>query len=59
MMNIRDWESRKTHQAWGTGSGNPVLMVLTCMVANIIALIVAILICSFVVDDGPNDLGNG
>jgi hypothetical protein len=34
-------------------------MVLICMVANIIALIVAILICSFVVDDGPNDLGNG
>jgi hypothetical protein len=59
MKNIRDWESRRTHQAWGTGSGNPALMVLACLVVNIIALIVAIVICSFVIEDGPNDLGYG
>jgi hypothetical protein len=59
MMNIRDWESRRTHQAWGTGYGNPALMVLACLVVNIIALIVAVVICVFVIDDGPNDLGPG
>ena len=59
MKNIRDWESCRTHQAWGTGSGNPALMVLACLVVNIIALIVAILICSFVIEDGSNDLGYG
>jgi hypothetical protein len=59
MINIRDWESRRTHQAWGTGSGNPALMILTCLVINIIALIVAIVICAFVIEDGSNDLSYG
>lgn len=59
MINIRDWESRRTHQAWGTGSGNPALMILTCLVINIIALIVAIVICAFVIEDGSNDFSYG
>jgi len=58
-MNIRNWESRRTHQAWGTGSGNPVFMLLACLVANIIALIVAIVICVVEINDGPNDYGEG
>jgi hypothetical protein len=59
MINIRDWESRRTHQAWGTGTGNPALMILTCLVVHIIALIVAVVICLFVIEDGSNDLGHG
>jgi uncharacterized membrane protein len=59
MKNIRDWESRRTHQAWGTGSGNPALMVLACLVVNIIASIVAIVFNLAVIDDGNNDYGYG
>lgn len=58
-MNLRDWESRRTHAAWGTGSGSPALMVLTCVVVNVIALIVAIVINVTVVKDGSNDFANG
>jgi hypothetical protein len=41
-MNIRRLESHATYQAWGTGSGNPTFMILTCLVVNIISLMVAI-----------------
>jgi len=58
-MNIRDWESRRTLQVWGTGSGNPALMVLACLVANTIASIVAIVFNLAVIDDGTNDYGYG
>lgn len=58
-MNIRDWESRRTHQAWGTGSGSPAFMVLTCLVVNIIALIVTILFNLVVIKDGYNDYAGG
>lgn len=58
-MNIRDWESRRTHAAWGTGSGSPALMVLTCVVVNIIALIVTIVINILVNEDGDNDYSLG
>lgn len=58
-MNIRDWESRRTHQAWGTGSGSPAFMILTCLVVNIIALIVTIVINLVVIRDGYNDFGYG
>jgi hypothetical protein len=59
MMDIRAWESRRTHQAWGTGSGSPAFMVLTCLVVNTIALIVTIIINLTVVNDGSNDYGEG
>jgi hypothetical protein len=59
MINIRDWESRRTHQAWGTGSGSPALMVLACLVVNFIALIVGIIINLTVINDGPNDYSYG
>jgi hypothetical protein len=58
-MNIRNYESRGTHQAWGTGSGSPALMVLTCLVVNFIALIVTIVVNTTVVKDGSNDYGEG
>lgn len=58
-MNLRDWESRRTHAAWGTGSGSPALMVLTCVVVNIIALIVTVVINVTVIKDGINDYSNG
>lgn len=58
-MNIRNWESRRTHQAWGTGSGNPALMILSCLVVNIIALIVTIIVNTTVINDGSNDYGEG
>lgn len=58
-MNLRDWESRRTHAAWGTGSGSPAFMVLTCIVVNIIALIVAVVINVTVIKDGTNDFANG
>lgn len=58
-MNIRDWESRRTHQAWGTGSGSPAFMVLACLVVNIVALIVTIVINLVVIKDGYNDFGYG
>jgi hypothetical protein len=34
-------------------------MILTCLVVHIIALIVAVVICLFVIEDGSNDLGHG
>lgn len=58
-MNIRNYESRRTHQAWGTGSGSPAFMVLTCLVVNFIALIVTIVVNTTVVKDGSNDYGEG
>jgi hypothetical protein len=58
-MNIRDLESRRTHQAWGTGSGSPALMVLVCLVVNFIALVVVIVINLTVINDGSNDYGYG
>lgn len=58
-MNIRNYESRKTHQAWGTGSGSPAFMVLTCLVVNFIALIATIVVNTTVVKDGSNDYGEG
>jgi hypothetical protein len=58
-MNIRDWESRRTHRAWGTGSGNPTLMVLTCLVVNLVALVLGIVFNLVVIEDGPNDYGYG
>ena len=58
-MNIRNYESRQTHQAWGTGSGSPALMVLTCLVVNFITLIVTIVINLTVINDGSNDYSEG
>lgn len=59
MRNIRDWESRKTHLAWGTGSGNPALMVLACLVANFITLVLGIAFALAVTGDGYNDYSSG
>jgi hypothetical protein len=59
MRNIRDWESRRTHQAWGTGSGNPALMVLTCLIANLVAFLATVVVSVAVVGDGHNDYGEG
>lgn len=58
-MNLRSYESRATHQAWGTGSGSPAFMVLACLVVNFIALIVTIVVNTTVVKDGSNDYGEG
>ena len=58
-MNIRNYESRQTHQAWGTGSGSPAFMVLTCLFVNFIALVVTIAINLTVNNDGNNDYGEG
>jgi hypothetical protein len=58
-MNLRSYESRRTHQAWGTGSGSPAFMVLTCLVANLVTLIVAIIVNLTVVRDGSNDYSEG
>lgn len=58
-MNIRDWESRRTHQAWGTGSGSPAFMILTCLAVNVISLIITIAFNVAVIDDGNNDFGLG
>jgi hypothetical protein len=58
-MNIRNYESRQTHQVWGTGSGSPALMVLTCLIVNFIALIVTIVINLTVINDGSNDYSEG
>ena len=58
-MNLRNYESRATHQAWGTGSGSPAFMVLACLVVNFIALIVTIVVNTTVVRDGSNDYGEG
>jgi hypothetical protein len=59
ILNIRKYESRRTHQAWGTGSGSPAFMVLTCLVANFITLIVTIIVIMTVVSDGYNDYSDG
>jgi hypothetical protein len=59
MKNIRDWESRRTHQAWGTGSGNPALMVLTCLIVNVIALLATVVVAVVVATDGQNDYAEG
>ena len=58
-MNIRDYESRRTHLAWGTGSGSPAFMVLACLVVNFIALIVTVVVNLTVVKDGNNDYSPG
>ena len=58
-MNIRVWESRRTHQAWGTGSGSPAFMVLTCLVVNIMSFITALVVNSTVIADGSNDYSEG
>lgn len=58
-MNLRNYESRGTHLAWGTGSGSPAFMVLCCLVANFIALIVSVGINVSVVEDGHNDYSEG
>jgi hypothetical protein len=59
MKNIRDWESRRTHQAWGTGSGNPALMVLTCLIVNVIAFLATVVVSVVVATDGHNDYTEG
>lgn len=56
-MNLRDWESRRTHQAWGSGSGSPAFMILSTLVANIIALIVTTIVNLLINEDGSNDYG--
>lgn len=56
-MAIRDWESRQTRQVWGTGSGNPALMVLTCLVVNLVSLIVSTAFNATVANREDNDLG--
>ncbi|KAI5238716.1 hypothetical protein E4T42_08912 [Aureobasidium subglaciale] len=58
-MNIRKYESRKTHQVWGSGHGSPSLMILTSLIVNTIALLVVIIVNTTVVDDGSNDYGQG
>jgi hypothetical protein len=58
-MNIRNYESRATHLAWGTGSGSPAFMVLACLILNFIALIVTVIINTTVVEDGHNDYNEG
>jgi len=58
-MNLRNYESRGTHLAWGTGSGSPAFMILACLVVNFIALIVTIGINTTVVEDGHNDYSEG
>ena len=58
-MNLRNYESRATHLAWGTGSGSPAFMVLACLVVNFIALIITIIINITVVNDGHNDYNEG
>lgn len=56
-MAIRDWESRQTQRVWGTGSGNPAFMVITCLVANLITLVVSIAVNATVANHEDNDLG--
>lgn len=56
---IRDWESRRTHQAWGTGWGSPALMVLVCLVVNVVSLIVSIAVNATVANRRDNDYGYG
>lgn len=58
-MTLRNYESRATHQAWGTGSGNPPFMILACLVVNFIALIATIVVNATVNRDGSNDYLEG
>ena len=58
-MNIRDWESRRTHQAWGTGSGSPTFMILACLLVNLITFIIGAVFAVAVTGDGHNDYAYG
>lgn len=58
-MNIRWWESRRTHQEWGTGYGNPPLMILISLAINVISLVVAV-VCTLIVSrDLQDNYGGG
>lgn len=59
IMNIRNWESRQTRLAWGTGAGNPAFMVLACLIVNLITIIIAIIFSLLVTNDGYNDYSRG
>ncbi|KAM0714820.1 hypothetical protein Q7P37_009284 [Cladosporium fusiforme] len=59
MNNLRNWESRRTHQAWGTGSGNPAFMILACIAVNLITLVIALVFALAVTGDGYNDYSHG
>ena len=57
-MFLRDWQSTRTRQAWGT-TASPIVLLLVCLIANIIALIVSIAINATVANEPDNDLGEG
>jgi hypothetical protein len=58
-MGIRRWESRRTHQEWGTGYENPTLMILISLIINVISLIVAVVCTLTVIRDLEENYGGG
>lgn len=57
-MPLRTWESSHTHHAWST-TASPIFLLLVCLVANIIALIVSIVINVTSANEPGNDFGPG
>lgn len=54
-MNFRNWESRKTRDAWGTGYGSPSLMVFACLVINLMNFVVMVAINATIANEPYND----
>jgi len=55
-MALQTWESPRTRQAWSTTT-SPALLLLITLVANLIALIVAIVINITSANQPENDYG--
>lgn len=53
-MGLQTWESPRTRQAWST-TASPIILLLVCLVANIIALIVSIVINITSANEPSND----
>jgi hypothetical protein len=58
-MSIRRWESQRTRQEWGTGYGNPILMILISLAINVVSLIVAVVCTLTVIRDLQDNYGGG